>query len=184
MCKTLGATVLRRGFGPADPICDAQDLGAASLASSLLVLRLQYPMLRNYDLVPVRRFLAAASSVSADVQGITRGSGWRTRKAPDEGESEALSRMGHVGPQPRLRSGTSAQTCRSLTASGSSDTGCSAGSVTCPCSGCCLFRIRGSFRVKGPVIILRFSSAGFDLILAINLLDLIPNANLLPFTYP
>lgn len=181
LCKTLGAFLLAAIVMPI--VLFAKPKSWINFSSIVALLICAYPIIRTYDLVPVRRIAAAANSFSSDRGGsfafrvknedllLAKANqkqffGWGTwgRNRIYDVESgsdlsitdgEWIIRFGMFGWLGYL-----------------SLYGLFAAAILSARRA-----VRGP--VAGPSIIL----GGLTLILAVNLIDLIPNANLLPLTY-
>ena len=181
LCKTLGTTVYGIVATPLILFTTPRTWVKVSLVVVLIICA--YPMLRTYDLIPVNRVAVATTSVSVDRGGsfefrvknenklLAKANqkpyfGWGTwsrNRVYDQDTGEDLTitdgewilRFGMFGWAGYL-----------------SLFGLFAAAIFNALSG-----------VKGPVTSSAIVLGGLTLILAVNLTDLIPNANLLPLTY-
>jgi len=181
MCKTLGAALYAGLVAPLVLFTTPRTWVRVSCVIALMLA--MYPMLRNYDLVPVRRVSAVASSISAD-----RAGSFAVRVANED------VLLAKANQKPFFGWGTWGRNRLFDQDSGKSVT------IT---DGAWIIRygmfgwlgylsLFGLFvisifsarqGVRGPVTTASIVLGGLTLLLGINLLDLIPNANLLPFTY-
>lgn len=181
LCKTLGA-ILYGVVGAALVIFTGPRTWVkVSCAVTLIICA--YPLLRTYDIIPVRRVVAAADTVSAQRAGSFQ---FRV-----ENEDKLLSK---ANQKPLAGWGTWGRN-RVFDQESGEDLSITDGAwilrfgmygwlgylalfgLFATSAFNALSEVKG--RVTSPNIVL----GGLTLILAINLVDLIPNANLLPLTY-
>lgn len=181
LCKTLGATIYAAIAAPVILFTGPRTWMRVSIAILLVVCT--YPMLRTFDIIPVHHITELADSISAERSSSFQmrvnnedillakanqkpffGWGaWGRNRVYQEGTGEDISvtdgtwiiQYGLYGWLGYL-----------------SYFGLFAAAV---------FRARGA--VRGPVTRNSIAVAGLSLLISINLLDLIPNSWLLPFTY-
>jgi hypothetical protein len=181
LCKTLGSIIY--GVAAAPLILFMKPKTWVRISCIVVLIICAYPMLRNYDIIPVRRVAAAAGTVSAERAG--------SFKFRVENEDRLLAK---ANQKPFFGWGTWGRNRAYDRETGADE------SVT---DGAWILRfgmfgwfgylsLFGLFAtsavsalsgVKGPVSPSTILLGGLALILAVNLTDLIPNANLLPLTY-
>lgn len=181
LCKTLGAIIYGAAAGPLVLFTNPRTWIRVSLVVVLIICA--YPALRTYDIIPVHRVVAAADTVSAERAGSLA---YRVRnedKLLAKADQKAFFGWGTWGRN-RIY-GQETGTDESITDGGwiirfgmfgwfgyLSLFGLFATAV-----------FRASLSLRGPVTTSTILLGGLTLLLAVNLTDLIPNANLLPFTY-
>ena len=181
LCKSMGAMVYAAVMSPLILFTKPKTWANASCALVLVVAT--YPLLRTYDLIPVHHIAAAAKAVSAD-----RSSSFQTRvenedKLLAKGNQKPFFGWGNWGRNRVYDIETGADV--SITDGAwiiqfgmfgwlgyLSLFGLFATAV---------MRARGV--VRGPLDEANVVLGGLCLLLAVNLIDLLPNADLLPFTY-
>jgi hypothetical protein len=181
LCKTLGAFLYGVFVAPLVLFTRPKTWVRISCVIALVICA--YPLLRNYDLIPVRRVAAAASTVSAE-----RGGSFAFRVL---NEDRLLAR---ANQKPFFGWGTWGRNRIYNQESGADE------SIT---DGAwilrfgmfgwfCYLALFGLFAaamfgalagVKGPVTQSTVVLGGLTIMLAVNLIDLLPNANLVPLTY-
>ena len=181
LCKTLGTIIY--GVAAAPLVLFTKPRTWVRISCVVVLIICAYPMLRTYDLIPVRRVAAAASMVSAERGGSFE---YRVRN-----EDKLLAK---ANQKPFFGWGTWGRNRVYDQETGVDE------SVT---DGAWILRfgmlgwlgylsLFGLFAtavfsaragVKGPVTPSAIILGGLTFILAFNLIDLLPNANLLPFTY-
>ena len=181
LCKTLGAAIYALVVAPV--VLFMAPRTWVKVACTIALLICAFPLLRTYDLIPVHRIVAAANTISAD-----RSSSFETRV---KNEDILLAK---ANQKPFFGWGTwgrnrvyDVETGKDVSVTDGewiiqfgmfgwmgylSLFGLFAASV-----------MRALTVVRGPVTETAIAVAGLSLLLAMNLIDLIPNANLLPFTY-
>ena len=181
LCKTLGAII--SGALAAPLVLFTTPKAWVRVSCVMVLIICAYPMLRNYDLIPVRRVAAAASSVSTD-----RGGSFTFRI---ENEDTLLAK---ANQKPLLGWGTWGRN-RVYDQETGTDMSITDGEWILRFGmfgwlgylslfglfATAIFRARAG--VQGAVTSSTVVLGGLALILAVNLTDLIPNANLLPLTY-
>lgn len=181
LCKTLGAIVYGAAAAPLVLFTKPRTWVRISFVVVLIICA--YPMLRTYDLIPVRRAVAAASTISSDRSGSLQ---FRV-----ENEDKLLAK---ANEKPFFGWGTWGRN-RVYDQESGTDL-----SIT---DGAWILRfgmfgwlgylsLFGLFAtalysalsgVRGPDSSSTILLGGLALLLAINLTDLIPNANLVPMTF-
>ena len=181
LCKTLGSVFYVMVAGPIALFTKPKTW--VTISCVIVAIICAYPLLRNYDIVPLNRVSAAAGTISAD-----RAGSFQVRVV---NENKLLAR---ANQKPYFGWGTWGRNRVYDEASGKDD------SIT---DGAWIIRfgmfgwvgylsLFGLFAVsifsaregvKGPVTTSSIMLGGLTLLLAVNLTDLIPNADLLPFTY-
>jgi hypothetical protein len=181
LCKTLGAALYAIVAGPL--IMFTRPRTWLSAACALVLLVCAYPMLRSFDLIPVEKIATAASGVSAD-----RGSSFEYRV-----QNERLL-LTKANEKPLFGWGTWGRS-RVYQSESGDDLTVTDGTWIIQYG---MFGWFGYLSLFGLFAIAMFSAraatdnqltrdnivlAGLGLMLAINLVDLLPNSNLFPFTY-
>jgi len=181
LCKTLGAFIY--GAAAAPLVLFARPRTWVAVSCGVVLIILAYPLLRSYDIIPVRRVAAAAATVSSE-----RGGSFLFRV---QNEDRLLAK---ATQKPFFGWGTWGRNRIYDQETGADQ------SIT---DGAWILRfgmfgwfgylsLFGLFAwaiftalagVRGPVTSSTILLGGLTLILAVNLTDLIPNANLLPLTY-
>jgi hypothetical protein len=181
LCKTLGAAVYAMVAAPLALFTSPRTWVRVACAVVLIVSA--YPMLRTYDLIPVQRIAAAANTVSTD-----RRSSFQTRV---DNEDKLLAK---ANEKPFFGWGTWGRN-RIYDEESGRDVSITDGAwiITFGMFGwlgylslfglfvVAVFRSRTG--VRGPVTEASLVLGGMSLLLAVNVVDLINNADLLPFTY-
>ena len=181
LCKTLGATIYAIVAAPIILLTGPRTWMRAAIAIVLVICA--YPMLRTFDLIPVHHITELADSISAE-----RSSSFQMRVNNEDillakANQKPLFGWGAWGRNRVYEQGSGQDISVTdgtwITQYGLygwlgylSYFGLFAASV---------LRARGA--VRGPVTRNGIAVAGLSLLIAINLLDLIPNSWLLPFTY-
>jgi hypothetical protein len=181
LCKTMGAMIYAIVAAPLALFTAPKTWVRASCA--ILLIACAYPLLRTYDIVPVHRITAAANTISAD-----RSESFRTRV---ENEDRLLAK---ANQKPFFGWGTWGRNRVYDEASGRDVTITDGGWIIqfgmfgwlgyLSLFG--LFAtaaLRARAGVRGPTSQANVALGGLTLLLAVNVVDLIPNADLLPFTY-
>ena len=181
LCKTLGAILYGAVAFPL--VLFAKPKTWVNISCLVIIIIAAYPMLRSYDIIPVRRVAAITTVVSAE-----RGGSFQFRV---QNEDRLLAK---ANQKPLLGWGTWGRNRIYNQESGTDE------SIT---DGEWIIRfgmfgwlgylsLYGLFAtaifsarrgVRGPVTSSTILLGGLTLMFAINLIDLIPNANLLPLTY-
>jgi len=179
LCKSLGATVYAIVAAPIVMFTGPRTWMRTATAIILIVCA--YPMLRTFDIIPVHRVTEMAKSISAD-----RSSSFKARV---NNEDILLAK---ANEKPFFGWGTWG---RNRIYEGGEDISVTDGAwiIQYGMYGwlgyLCYFGLfaaavfRGRGAVRGSVNRNSIAVAGLSLLVAINLLDLLPNASLLPFTY-
>lgn len=181
LCKTFGAIVY--GVAAAPLVLFTTPRTWVKISCVIVLIICAYPMLRTYDLIPVRRAAAAVSTMSAERSGSFQFRVENEDKLLAKANEKPFFGWGTWGRNRVYDQGTG--TDESVTDGAwilrfgmygwlgyLSMFGLFASAV---------FSARS--RVKGPVTPSGVLVGGLTLILAVNLTDLIPNANLLSLTY-
>ena len=181
LCKSLGSMIYAAVIGPIMFLTKPKTW--VSIACGILLLVSAYPLLRTYDIVPVHRVVDAAKTISAE-----RSSSFETRVKNED----ILLAKGNE--KPFFGWGTWARN-RVYDATSGEDVSVTDGFwiIQYGMFGWLgylalfgLFTVavfRGRSVVRGPATQATITLAGLSLLLAVNVADLIPNADLLPFTY-
>ena len=179
LCKTLGATIYAIIAAPIVIFTAPRTWVRVALAILLIICA--YPMLRTFNIIPVHHVTQWAKSVSAD-----RSSSFQMRV---NNEDILLAK---ASEKPVFGWGTWG---RNRVYQGGQDISVTDGAWIIQFGtygwlgylcyfglfAAAIFRARGA--VEGPVDRNSIAVAGLSLLIAINLVDLIPNSSLLPFTY-
>jgi hypothetical protein len=181
LCKTMGTTIY--GVVAAPLVLFATPRTWVRISCIVVLIICAYPLLRTYDLIPVRRMVAAASTLSAERAGSLQ---FRV-----ENEDRLLIK---ANQKPFLGWGTWGRN-RVYDRDTGTDLSITDGEwiLRFGMFGwfgyLSLFGLfatsifKGLSGVKGPVTSSSILLGALTLILAVNLTDLIANANLLPLTY-
>jgi len=181
LCKTMGPIIYGAVCAPLVYFTGPKTWVRVSCVVILIICA--YPMLRTYDIIPVRRVVAAASTVSADRAGSLQ---FRI-----ENEDKLLAK---ANQKPYLGWGTWGRN-RVFDQETGTDMSITDGEWILRfgmfgwLGYLSLFGVFAAAAfsalssVKGPVTLSAIHLGALTLLLAINLTDLIPNANLLPLTY-
>jgi hypothetical protein len=181
LCKTLGATMYAVFAVPMVLLFKPKTWVRGACAIALIICA--YPLLRTYDLIPVHQVTGAASRISAE-----RSTSFAVRV-----ENEDLL-LAKANEKPVLGWGTWGRN-RIYNRTSGTDESITDGEWIIQFGSfgwlgyLSLFGLfassllRARTRVQGPVTEATFVVAAMSLLLAVNLLDLIPNANLVPLTY-
>jgi hypothetical protein len=181
LCKTLGAILYGAAAAPLILFTRPRTWVRVSCAVTLIICA--YPLLRTYDIIPVRRVVAAANTVSAQ-----RAGSFQLRV---ENEDRLLNK---ANEKPLFGWGTWGRS-RVFDKESGADLSVTDGEwilrfgmygwvgylALFGLFAASAFSVLTS--VRGPITSSSIALAGLTLILAVNLVDLIPNANLLPLTY-
>jgi hypothetical protein len=181
LCKTLAAIIY--GTAAAPLVFFTTPKTWVRVSSVVILIICAYPMLRTYDIIPVRRVAAAAGTVSADRAGSFQ---FRV-----ENEDRLLNK---ANQKPFFGWGTWGRN-RVFDKESGTDLSITDGGWIIRFGmygwlgylslfglfATAIFSARSG--VKGPISSSTVVLGGLTIILAINLIDLIPNANLLPLTY-
>jgi hypothetical protein len=181
LCKTLGATLYALVAAPI--VLFTKPRTWVTVAVTLLLFVCAYPLLRTYELVPLQGIASAASTVSTD-----RSSSFQFRV---ENEEKLLAR---ANEKPFFGWGTWGRNRIFLEGSGQDiSTTDGAWIITLGMFGwlgyLCLFGLfaaaawRARNGVRGPVTQSSLALGGVTLLLAMNVIDMLPNAALTPLTY-
>jgi hypothetical protein len=181
LCKTLGATVYALVAGPV--VMFTRPRTWVKLSCALLLVVWSYPVLRTYNIIPVHHISAAANSISPD----------RSRSFDERVENEDLL-LGKALQKPLFGWGTWGRnrvrdqyTGQDITVS---DGGWIIEFGTFGWLG--YFSLFGLFAVAGfralravgtEVTTTSMAIGGASLLLAMNVVDAIPNSNLTPLTF-
>jgi hypothetical protein len=180
LCKTMGATVYAIVAAPLALFTTPR--AWVRLACAILLLVCAYPLLRTYDVVPVHHIAAAAKTISID-----RSASFQTRV---KNEDMLLSK---ANEKPLFGWGTWGRN-RVFTPSGE-DISVTDGEwiIQFGMFGwlgyLSLFgllataALRARTAVRGPVTQASVVIGGLSLLLAVNVVDLLPNSNIFPFTF-
>lgn len=181
LCKTLGAVVYAAVALPIIFFTKPKTWSTASCGILLIVCA--YPLLRTYDLSPVKHIAAAANTVSAD-----RSSSFEYRV---KNEDQLLAK---ANQKPFFGWGTWGRN-RIYDQTTGSDVSITDGEwiIEFGMWGwfgyLSLFGLFAASAMQARKVVCRRTDsgtvvlAGMSLMLAVNMIDLIPNANLVPFTY-
>jgi hypothetical protein len=181
LCKTMGANLYALMAVPI--VLFTRPRTWINVALAILLIICAYPMLRTYDIVPVHRFTEAVSAVSAD-----RSSSFQLRVTNED------SLLAKANQKPFLGWGGWARN-RIYQEESGEDLSVTDGEWIMRFGtfgwlgylslfGLFAFSVFRSRRVvSGPVTQDAIVVGGLSLLLAVNALDLIPNANLRPLTY-
>jgi hypothetical protein len=181
LCKTLSTTMY--GIAALPLVLFAKPRTWVRISLVIVLIICAYPLLRTYDIIPVNRIISATSSVSAERSGSFA---FRV-----DNENKLLAK---ANEKPYLGWGTWGRN-RVFDQESGTDL-----SIT---DGAWILRFgmfgwfgylslfglfawsifRALAGVKGPVTSSTILLGALTLLLAVNLTDLIPNADLLPFTY-
>jgi hypothetical protein len=181
LCKTLGAAIYAFVFVPV--VLFTKPKTWVRIACVIALLICAYPLLRTYDIVPVHRITTAANSISADRSSSF---GWRVKN-----EDMLLEK---ANQKPLLGWGTWSRN-RVFDQESGRDISVTDGVWIIQFGvwgwmgylsmfglfASSLFRARQA--VRGPVSSSSIVTGGMSLLLAVNLVDLVPNADLLPLTF-
>jgi hypothetical protein len=181
LCRTWGATIYLIVIGPVVWFTKPRTWVRVSVVIALLVCA--YPLLRAYDIVPVHRVLEAANSINPD-----RAASFKTRVVNEDillakANQKPFFGWGAWGRNRVYQQGTGKDI--SITDGGwimqygawgwlgyLSYFGLFAAA---------LFRSR--IGVRGPVTENSIAVGSLSLLVAVNLIDMVPNSALVPFTY-
>jgi hypothetical protein len=181
LCKTMGATIYAVAAAPLALFTAPRTWVRVAFAISLVVC--SYPLLRTYGVIPVQRIAAAANTISSD-----RSSSFQFRV---DNEDRLLAR---ANEKPFFGWGTWGRN-RIYDESSGRDVSITDGEwiITYGMFGwlgyLSLFGLfatalmRARTGIRGPINEATVVLGGMSLLLAVNMIDLIPNADLLPLTY-
>ena len=181
LCKTLGAILYSALALPLVLLTKPRTWVRVSLVIALILCA--YPMLRNYDIIPVRRVVTQISSFNAERAGSFQ---FRV-----ENEDRLLAK---ANQKPAFGWGTWGRN-RVFKEDSGEDLTITDGAWILRYGMFGWFGYLGLFGlfaaaifnaragVKGPVTPPKIVLGALTLMLAINLIDLVPNANLLPLTF-
>lgn len=181
LCKTLGAMIYAVIAVPLALLTGPRTW--VRIACVILLIVCAYPMLRTYGVIPVEGIASAANSISAD-----RSASFQTRV---ENENRLLAK---ANEKPYFGWGTWGRN-RIYDEESGRDVSITDGAWIIQFGTFGWFGylslfglfatavIRARTRVRGPVTEATVVLGGMSLLLAVNVVDLINNADLLPFTY-
>ena len=181
LCKTLGAFLY--GAAAAPLVLFSKPRTWINVSCVMVLIILTYPLMRTYDIIPVRRVAAAATMVSEDRAGSFAFRVQNEDRLLAKANEKALLGWGTWGRN------------RVYNAESGSDESITDGGwiirfgmfgwlgylTQFGLFAAAIFSARSAAR--GPVTSSTILLGGLTLMLAMNLVDLIPNANLLPLTY-
>jgi hypothetical protein len=181
LCRTWGATIYLIVIGPVVWFTKPRTWVRVSVVIALLVCA--YPLLRAYDIVPVHRVLEAANSINPD-----RAASFKTRVVNEDillakANQKPFFGWGAWGRNRVYQQGTGKDI--SITDGGwimqYGAWGWLGYLSYFGLFAAVLFRSR--IGVRGPVTEDSIAVGSLSLLVAVNLMDLIPNSALVPFTY-
>ncbi|WP_341632042.1 hypothetical protein [Sphingomonas agri] len=181
LCKTLGALIYAVVAVPL--VLFTKPRAWVRVACAIFIIFYTYPLLRTYNLIPVKAIATAANSVSSD-----RSSSFQTRvdnedKLLAKANEKALFGWGTWGRN-RIYDQDSGRDISITDGEWVIQLGMFGWFGYLSLFG--LFAaaaMRARKAVRGPVTQASLVLGGMTLLLAVNMIDLIPNADLLPFTY-
>jgi hypothetical protein len=181
LCKTLGATIYAIAATPLILFTSPRTWVRAAIVISMVVCA--YPLLRSFDIIPVHHITQLADSISAE-----RGSSFQMRVSNEDILLAKANQKPFFGWGPWGRN-------RVYEEGTGEDISITDGLWTIQYGtygwlgylsffglfAAAIFRARGA--VGGSATRNSIAVAGLSLLIAINLLDLVPNSWVLPFTY-
>lgn len=181
LCKSMGAVVYAAVVAPL--VLFTSPRSWVKVAAAILLIVCAYPLLRTYNLVPVHSIAEAANTISAD-----RSSSFQTRVTNED------SLLAKANEKPFFGWGTWGRN-RVYDAQNGADISITDGEwiIQLGMFGwlgyLSLFGLlatsvmRARNAVRGPVTEASMAAGGLSLLLAVNVLDMIPNSNLVPLTF-
>lgn len=181
LCKTLGSIIYGAAAAPLILLTTPRTWVRISCVVVLIICT--YPMLRTYDLIPVNRVIAIANTVSSDRSGSFQVRVQNEDKLLAKANQKPFFGWGNWG-RSRVYDQETGHDLSITDGAWILQFGMFGWLGYLSLFGLFATAIFGALSgVRGPVTPSTILLGGLTLLLAVNLTDLIPNANLVPLTY-